>query len=52
MKAQQAMTSLVEALRSWSDKADDRTWRMLSWQTMAFSAGAILLLLVGLTYPS
>lgn len=51
-KAQQAITSLVEALRAWSDKADDRTWRMLTWQAVIFSAGAILLLLVGLTYPS
>jgi hypothetical protein len=47
-----AATDLVEALRTWSDKADDRTWRWLRRQTGVFSVGALLLLIVALTISS
>jgi hypothetical protein len=47
-----AATDLVEALRAWSDKADDRTWRWLRWQATAFSVGALMLLIAALTIPS
>lgn len=47
-----AASDLVEALRAWSDKADDRTWRWLRWQIGAFSAGALLLLIIALTTSS
>jgi hypothetical protein len=47
-----ATTDLVDALRSWSDIADDQTWRWLRWQAGAFSVGALLLLVVALTTSS
>jgi len=50
--AWQTATDLVEALRGWSDRADERTWRWLRWQTGVFSLGAFLLLIVAMTTPS
>jgi hypothetical protein len=43
-------TELVEALRSWYERADDRTWFWLRCQTWLFIGGAALLLVVPLSY--
>lgn len=45
-----ATTKLVEALRSWYERADDWTWRWLRAQMCPFIAGAALLLVVPLSY--
>jgi hypothetical protein len=47
-----ATTKLIETLRAWSDKADDRSWRLLKFQTWSFIIGASLLLIVPLIYYS
>jgi hypothetical protein len=38
-----ATTGLVEALRSWYERADDWTWVWLRWQTWFFISGGVLL---------
>jgi hypothetical protein len=43
-------TALVEALRAWYEQADDWTWRWLRVQTGCFIVGAILLLVVPVSY--
>jgi hypothetical protein len=45
-----AATSLVEALRTWYEQADDATWLWLRIQTLSFVAGGALLLVVPLSY--
>lgn len=45
-----ATTRLVEALRTWCDRADDWTWRWLRVQTWSFIIGAVLLLVVPVSY--
>jgi hypothetical protein len=45
-----ATDSLVKALRSWVERADEGTWCWLSAQTWSFMIGALLLLTVPLTY--
>jgi len=45
-----ATTRLIEALRTWTETADDWTWRWLRAQTWSFIVGALLLLVVPLTY--
>jgi hypothetical protein len=45
-----AATSLVEALRSWYEKADDVTWQWLKFQTLTFVLGAVPLVVVPLSY--
>jgi hypothetical protein len=45
-----AATRLVEALRTWYERADDATWWWLRIQTLFFVAGAVLLLVVPLSY--
>jgi hypothetical protein len=49
-KITRATTDLVEALRSWYERADDWTWVWLRWQTWFFIGGAALLLVVPLSY--
>lgn len=45
-----ATTRLVEALRTWYERADDWTWRWLRAQTWLFIVGAVLLVVVPLSY--
>jgi hypothetical protein len=43
-------TALVEALRAWYEQADNWTWRWLRVQTGCFIVGAVLLLVVPISY--
>jgi hypothetical protein len=45
-----AATRLVEALRSWYERADDATWIWLRWQTWFFIAGGLFLLVGPVSY--
>lgn len=45
-----ATTTLVEALRTWCERADDWTWRWLRAQTCLFVIGAMFLLVVPVSY--
>ena len=45
-----AVDELIKKLRTWSDKADKFTWRLIYLQSISFVIAAVLLLIIPMTY--